>query len=356
VSAWTDERARLPIDPELGPSWHLGVAPLEDNGTAITLVASHIVADGLGICGAIADAVAGRTRDFGYPSPGSRTRIRALTEDLQQTAATAPEMARALAGAARLARRHRHDFASSIASALHSRPTADGQAVAAVPALTAYIDLSEWDARAKALGGTSNSLFAGFASRLGVSVGRIRDDGAVTLSFPGRDRAEHDSRGNALTTAVVTVDPTRVTSDLSGIRVKTKRALVGLAEKPSELRALLPLTPVIPKRLARKLSDAALHTAELPIGCSNIGAVDPSVNCPDGTDADYFAMRLIDPAITKSRLDHVAGQLFLVSGRVHGKVFITVFAYRVGGENSKNELHEVVSRTLADFTLSAVID
>ena len=52
----------------------------------------------------------------------------------------------------------------------------------------------------------------------------------------------------------------------------------------------------------------------------------------------------------------MAGQLFLVSGRVHEKVFITVFAYRVGGENSKNELSELVSRTLADFTLSAVID
>ncbi len=29
VSAWADERARLPIDPEWGPGWHLSVLPLE---------------------------------------------------------------------------------------------------------------------------------------------------------------------------------------------------------------------------------------------------------------------------------------------------------------------------------------
>lgn len=356
VSAWADERARLPIDPELGPSWHLGVLPLEDNGTAVSLVVSHIVADGLGICLAIADAVEGRKRDFGYPPPGSRTRGRALLQDSWQTARAVPEMARALIGAVRLARRNRQDLASSIASAPRSPLAAGGEVAAVVPAVTAYIDLAEWDARAKSLGGTSNSLFAGFASRLGVLVGRISDDGAVTLSFPVSERTENDSRGNALTTAVVTVDPTHVTSSLSCIRVKIKQALVGLAEKPNELLTPLPLTPLMPKRLVSRLAGFALGAADLPIGCSNIGDVDPAVNRPDGIDADYFAMRLIDPSIKKSSLEQVAGQLFLVSGRVHEKVFITVFAYRVGGENSKNELSELVSRTLADFTLSAVID
>ncbi|WP_423213044.1 type I polyketide synthase [Mycobacterium shinjukuense] len=32
VSAWADERARLPLDPEWGPAWHLGVLMLEDGG------------------------------------------------------------------------------------------------------------------------------------------------------------------------------------------------------------------------------------------------------------------------------------------------------------------------------------
>ena len=45
VSAWVDERARLPIDPEWGPGWHLGVLPIEDGGAAVSLVVSHTVVD-----------------------------------------------------------------------------------------------------------------------------------------------------------------------------------------------------------------------------------------------------------------------------------------------------------------------
>ena len=73
VSAWALERTRLPIDPEWGPGWHLGVLPLEDGGTAVSLVASHTVVDAVGFGQAIADAAEGRTRDLGYPPAGSRT-------------------------------------------------------------------------------------------------------------------------------------------------------------------------------------------------------------------------------------------------------------------------------------------
>jgi hypothetical protein len=86
VSAWADERARLPIDPEWGPGWHLGVLPLQDGGTAVSLVASHTIVDAIAFGQAIADAAEGRTRNLGYSPAGSRTRRRALREDLQQTA------------------------------------------------------------------------------------------------------------------------------------------------------------------------------------------------------------------------------------------------------------------------------
>src|ERR1700722_11426942 len=45
LMAWTYELARRPIDPEYGPSWRLGALPLEDGGTAVSLVASHTVVD-----------------------------------------------------------------------------------------------------------------------------------------------------------------------------------------------------------------------------------------------------------------------------------------------------------------------
>ena len=65
LSDWADERSQLPIDPEWGPGWHLGVLPLTDGSTAVSLVLSHFLIDGLGLIVALADAVLDNTRDLG---------------------------------------------------------------------------------------------------------------------------------------------------------------------------------------------------------------------------------------------------------------------------------------------------
>jgi hypothetical protein len=93
----------------------------------------------------------------------------------------------------------------------------------------------------------------------------------------------------------------------------------------------------------------------MPIGCSNLGELDPAVNRPDGTDADYAHGRLIEPGISKGTLERIGRQLFVVSGRVPGKFFITVVAYRAGAENSQEELREMASRTFDEFGLTAEI-
>jgi hypothetical protein len=164
LSDWIDERSQLPADSEWGPGWHLGVLPLTDGSTAVSLLVSHYLLDGLGLALTIGDAVLGNTRDLGYPPPRSRTRLRAVVQDARQTAQDAPEVARALVAAAKLARSQRHDSAQSPAS----RPVAlrGGDDVVVVPAITIHIDLDDWDARAKALGGTSNTLVAGLAAKL----------------------------------------------------------------------------------------------------------------------------------------------------------------------------------------------
>ncbi|MGA3255648.1 MAG: fatty acyl-AMP ligase, partial [Mycobacterium sp.] len=353
LNAWTYERACLPLDPEYGPSWHLGVLPLEDGGTAISLVTSHTLVDGLGILQAITDAANGRIRYLAYPRPGSRTRGRALLQDGRQTFASAPELARALAATVRLARDRRKDVASSIASAPPSPRLAGDDQPVVVPSLTAYVDLVEWDARAKSIGGNSNTLLAGFAARLGVRMGRICDDGTVTVSLPISDRSENDTRGNALAFPVVSVDPTHLSSDLGGIRVKVKQAIADLAETSEELLAPLALTSMTPRWVARRAAGVGLGAAALPIGCSNVGDLDPAVNRPDGSDADYASGRLIEPGINKRTLERVGGQLFVVSGRGPGKIWFCINAYLAGRTNSQDALREVTSRTFAEFDLAA---
>src|SRR6202022_4737310 len=84
------------VDPQWGPTFHLGVRPLDDGGTAITLVASHCVADGLGLATAIAEAVKGDSRDFGYLQAHSRGWWRAVWQDLADAVLALPAVIRAL--------------------------------------------------------------------------------------------------------------------------------------------------------------------------------------------------------------------------------------------------------------------
>jgi polyketide synthase 12 len=357
VNAWADELARLPIDPEWGPGWHLGVLPLEGGGTAVSLVASHTIVDAVGLGQAIEDAAEGRTRDLGYPPPGSRTRRRALREDLQQTVRELPDIAQALAALARRARSDRKGFTASIKVAPRSPITASDDQVVEVPALIAYIDLAEWDARAKSLGASSNSLVAGVACRLAVRVGRVHDDGTVTLRFPLTLRTEDDTRGNALTIVDVTVDPTNAATDLGEMHIKITQAILVAMENPNDdILGTLPLALLTPRWVNRGLSEMAAGGAGLPVTCSNVGDLSPAANRPDGTDADYAYMRNLEPDIKKSTLERMGGQLFVGSGRGRGKMFIRISAYILGRPNTQNELREVISRTFAEFNLNAEID
>lgn len=357
IGVWADEQAYRPIDPEHGPGWRLSVQPLIGGGAAITLIASHSLADGRAACLAIAEASRDQVRELGYPPPRSRPWRRALLADIGQTAEDAPAMAKALVSAVRLARGNGTDLSSATLQArLPAVSTAHRRAPIRVPTAWLYIDSHAWDERAKALGGTSNTLFAGIAARLGDLTGRVRaSDGMVTLSFPVSERTEGDSRANALTTAVVTVDPAKVTVDLTDIRSNVRSALTELAAQPNPMLEPLALTPLVPRRLARRLEGLALGAAGLPIGCSNLGVLDPAVNRPDGTDADYVSIRLVEPHITAADLDGVGGQLFLCSARVRGKVSITVVAYRSGTVNSAHLLREIAARAVRDFDLTATV-
>jgi hypothetical protein len=357
VSDWVDERAQLPIDPEWGPGWHLGVLPMTDGSTAVSLVLSHCLSDGIGSLQTIVDAVKGNRRDLGYPLPRSRTRLRAVVADLRQTAQGAPEVARTLVAAAKLAFRRRHEIARSGAS----RPTAilgkSGDCNVVVPAITIYIDLDDWDARANSLGGTSYSLLAGFAAKLGERMGRRRaGDGAVTLHIPISDRAPDDTRANAASLATVCIDPTQVTTDLSGSRVEIKQALKALREVPDETLQLLPLTPFIPKRAVKRGSDVVFGFDDLPVSCSNLGDVDAVVARADGTDAEYVMLRGVDRHVTGQFLERRGGLLTVLAGRIGGRLSITVVAYQPGGRNSKPHLRELAANTLADFGLTGAIE
>src|SRR5277367_6150652 len=183
--AWLDEQARIPLDAGHGPGWHLAVLPFTDGGAGVSLVLSHCLTDGIGGCLAIVEAACGYDPAFNWPAAGSRRRWRALREDARQTVRDIPAIRRAVVEAARFARRNRRR-AGSATPPLSGPPVLSVGADERVtlPTATFFLDADEWDARAHALGGTSNTLFAALSARLAQQVGRVAADGSVTLAIP----------------------------------------------------------------------------------------------------------------------------------------------------------------------------
>ncbi|WP_422745239.1 hypothetical protein ACN27E_23780 [Mycobacterium sp. WMMD1722] len=351
---WLDERARTPVDPETGPAWHLGVQPFSDGGGAVALVVSHTTGDALAICQAIADAVNGVVPGLGYPPPGSTNRREARSRDARQMVRALPDMGRALAATVRVARSSRDELSASMASPREAVTGGEDHQVVP-PSVLCVADIAQWDARATALGGTSNSLFGAFAAQLGRLLGRHDADGRVTLSFPVSERVPGDTRGNALTEARVRADPDLATTDLRPLRAELKRELVALREQPNPLLAPLPLTPVTPRYLVRRL-EAMVTERGAPVGCSNLGDVDPAVNRPDGADAEFVSFRIVEPGITSTILDRSGGSLFLGGCRANGRVTASVSAWQPGGVNTREHLRATAVQALRDMDVAATVD
>jgi hypothetical protein len=348
--AWLNEQAAVPLDAERGPGWHLAVLPFTDGGAGVSLVVSHCLADGLGGCLAVAEAACGYDNAISWPAAGSRRRWRALREDARQTARDIPGIGRAVVAAARFAGRNRGRAGSATPlPTAPAAPLARADEFITIPTATIFVDADEWDALAHALGGTSNTLLAGLAARLAQRVGRVTADGSVTLAMPANDRTADDTRANAVTNVDVTVDPAPATTDLREMRAAIKQALIRHREVPDERWALLPLIPLLPKRLFRRMVSVATGSATSVVS-SNLGSVNPATNRPDGTDADYFAMKSLYPGMTKATMHRTGGVFALLSGRAHGQVFVSALAYQPGSSN--DDLRQDLSNTLNDFSLT----
>jgi hypothetical protein len=351
--AWLSEQANTTaLDAEHGPEWHLAVLPFTDGGAGVSLVISHSLTDGVGLCAALADAANGRRDPISWPAAGSRPRWRALREDARQTARDLPDIGRALKAAARLARRG--VGASTAPSTSAPAPLGGADEPITMPTATIFVDADEWDARARSLGGTPNSLLTALAARLAQRAGRVTADGSVTLDMPVNERTPEDTRANAVTNVDFTVDPALATTDLREIRAATKQAIMRRHEAPDERWLLMPLVPLLPEWLLRRMVGVAADNAT-GVVASNLGEVNPAAYRPDGTDADCFAIKSEVPGMTKGFMHRTGGMLALASGRVGRQIFVSVAGYQPGGLNSNGDVQRNLVGALNDFSLTGSI-
>ncbi|MCV7411431.1 hypothetical protein AWC05_09115 [Mycobacterium florentinum] len=349
IDSWLQTQAGFRPDAEHGPGWHLGMLPLTDGGAVVSFVVTHCLTDGVGLCEALANAACGRDDAITWPAAASRRRWQALREDARQTARDAADLGRAVVAAARMARRSN---GAAPASKRRPAPPSEPNQSITLPMAMLFFDADEWDARAQALGGTSNALLAGLATYLAQRVGRVAADGSVNVGMPLNEREPGDARANAVINVDVTVKPATATTGLGQIRAAIKQALVRSQDAPDERWALLPLIPLIPKPVFRRLISVVTGSATTVVS-SNLGAINPAANRPDGTDADHFAMKSVYPGVTNATMYRTNGALALLSGRVNGRVFVSFLAYELGRDNSNADLEQHISSALSEFSLTA---
>lgn len=352
---WLGEQINTPLDCERGPGWHLAMLPFTDGGSGVSLVVSHCLIDGVGLCEALADAALGRDDPISWPAPETRGRWRAVSQDAWQTVRDIPAMARGVVAAIRLARRSREGATAPATSTITTSPApaALSDESITVPMATILVDADEWDSRAEALGGTSNTLLVGLAARLAHRAGRVGADGSVVVMMPVNQRADGDTRANARSSVAVTVDPALATTDLREIRAAVKETLIRHGQVPDEEHAVNAIIPLLPKRFLGATSRVGSPNQ---VGSSNLGVVNPAATRADGTEADHFAVKVLPYlGLTEAMLHRFGGTQSFLSGRANGRVFVSAHSYLPGGTNSNERLRQNLSNALNDFSLTGTL-
>ena len=83
------------------------------------------------------------------------------------------------------------------------------------------------------------------------------------------------------------------------------------------------------------------------------------MNRPDGTDSDRLSVRVVRWAdrVTQGFLRRTDGHITsVVSGRLGGRLFITLGYANAEGSNTVNQLTETVKGVLGDFELTGTVE
>lgn len=131
----------------------------------------------------------------------------------------------------------------------------------------------------------------------------------------------------------------------------------GRKNEPDPTVELMQLVPRIPQHVIEGVADLLFVCSEgLPVLCSNLGGLPSDLAQVDGTAGEYVLIRALDTDVTMGELERSHGQLVVVSGRINGKISMSVKASELGAQNSKELLRSVVTQTLDEFGLTGVIN
>ncbi|GAA1481471.1 hypothetical protein GCM10009624_19110 [Gordonia sinesedis] len=335
IGEWADRTLRsADVRPTTGAGWRLDSATTVSGRRVLSLLVSHMIADGQGVYRALADAAAGTSASL--PLADSAGGLGGVIDDVVDAVTQVAAAGRAgrllvlqllrsprrgSSDATGSARRTSIDEAADTDSStvVDGRTTVatgpDGAASMSVqdahpagigagaagcgsgdrePTLAIVdVDGALWQRRARECGGTANSLFtallAGIVQRSTYPVGdQLRACIAVS-----RRSGHQDQRANASGGVWIRlVDPVVAGGDLSIIRARSKEAFTAYAETGADQVAdnLQPVVRLLPRRLVGSLM-RSIPGPDTTV--SNLGEAPDEALTVGGVRASSFAIRAI---------------------------------------------------------------
>lgn len=360
--AWADAQVQLPLDPARGPAWRLSVQPVTDGSTAVSLVVSHCIADGMATIMAVCEAVRGERRSIGELRPGGRAA--ALAREVRQLVLDSPTTLRALTrliatgvtGIRTFDLRRRRRPARSARQASSNGSTAHGSAEpdrdVSLPSVSIAVPSSIWSDRVKGVGANDSALLTAMAAALGARLGRVRD-GSVSIMFPVSLRSgSADSGGNRVSIATLPVSVDTLTGPLKNVQRALLAKMRTTRRGPGGVEALLPLIPFVPRALVAAGSNLAFgFSANVPVTCSYVGTFPPDILRIDDTEAEEFTFRGVDRRLSERSLERRGGVATLLAGFVRDSMVLTFVAYQPGAVTDSARLQAIAEQILADYEL-----
>ncbi|MFI5775496.1 hypothetical protein [Nocardia sp. NPDC051570] len=289
---WLSAQTDAGFDPAVGRLWRLSAAP-SAGGTLLSLVTSHVGADGGAVIFAVQDALARIAQ--GAPAARADGSGRLVGEvpvrgRWRTDLADAAGQLRAIAVGIGKAYRAR-DIAEPARQDRPQEPRLDLPEQFQPTEMVVNVPLAQWNSVAAAYSGTANGLMLGTAVGVLGRCGRIDDGHEVRVDIPRSLRGPDDPRGNATTGVPISV-PYRKgeLADLGHIRAATKKAISSYGDPATTpaVQHLQPVQMVIPDFVARRF----VRTSKAPIClCTNLGETAQSVATLDGVAAAAVLMR-----------------------------------------------------------------
>lgn len=357
---WANQQARAPIDPVSGPAGRMAIQSFDDGSTAVSLVGSHLLLDGMGALRVIESAVNGTGVPNQYLPKGARGWLSGCVSDAWQILADAP---RTVAALARIARANWYRPAAPVqrpaATAIESGP--DPSTIVELPAIAVTVETRAWFACEERLGGGSNTLLPGFVASLASHLGRRRfSDGAISLLVPiNRRRGLDDERALAIEFHMMNVAPAGLTTNLWPVNASLKALLRDARKNRADgLAPFLPAVAWVPRTTAKTLVNRLFNYAgERPASCSDLGVLPDGLARIDGAPCRHVLTRAVDVNVTRRDLERSHGHLVVVASRYDKTVSLCIEACHLEpAPTTTDELRLVVSQTLADFGLDAIIE